>query len=536
MTENVNREKAIELVNITKHFKGVYANKNINISLYKGEILAILGENGSGKTTLMNMLAGIYQPEEGEIYVNGNLASISSPNDSFNYGIGMVHQHYKLVDIFTAEENILLGFRKESKSEVIARVNDIVNKYGFKINLKKKIHNMSISEKQTIEIVKVLVRNVNILILDEPTAVLTPQETDVLFDVLRKMRNDGKSIIIITHKLNEVMAISDRVAILRKGEYITSFETAKTNERELTDYMVGKKVDLKLERLKILASPPVLEIRQLNIMKDDGTVAIENLDFFLRGGQILGVAGIAGCGQKEMCEALVGLRPYKGYITHNGKSIVGYSPEQIRNLGIYMSFIPEDRLGIGLAPSLSITDNMMLKDYKDNKGIFVDREKARAKAENLIERYNVVTPSTETPVKNLSGGNVQKILVGREIGLNPNVLITAYPVRGLDINSSYMIYDILNQEKAKNTAILFIGEDLDVLMTFCDKIMVLCHGKNMGVVHTKNTTKEEIGLMMTGSKDLSIELGKTYGIASDSLLSEEEWNVLMGKEVIDNGK
>ncbi len=524
------KEKVIELVNITKRFKGLYANKGVNLVLYKGEILSILGENGSGKTTLMNMLSGIYQPDEGEIYVEGNLASIHSPKDSFDYGIGMVHQHFKLIDVFTVEENILLGFPNEKKDDVIGRVNDVISRYNFEIDLKAKVHNLSISEKQTVEIIKVLVRQAKVLILDEPTAVLTPQEISKLFNVLKNMREDGKSIIIITHKLNEVMEISDRVCILRKGEYITTINTNETNEKELTDYMVGKKVDLKLERLKIQASAPVLEIRHLNVIKDDGTTAIDNLNFFLRGGQILGVAGIAGCGQKEMCEALVGLRPYKGSVTHYGKSIVGYSAEQIKNLGIYMSFIPEDRLGIGLAPSLSITDNMLLKSYKENPGIFVDREKARAKAKDLIERYNVVTPSTETPVKNLSGGNVQKILVGREIGLNPNVLITAYPVRGLDINSSYMIYDILNEEKSKNTAILFIGEDLDVLMTFCDKIMVLCHGKNMGVVHTKDTTKEQIGLMMTGSLDLSKTSGKTYGIAKDSLLTDEEWQKLYSED------
>lgn len=530
MQNQVVREKAIELVNITKTFKGVVANKDINLTLYKGEILSILGENGSGKTTLMNMLAGIYQPESGEIYVNGEKASIHSPRDSFEYGIGMVHQHYKLVEVFTAEENILLGFKKEKKADVIARVKSIIDKYGFEIDLKKKIHNMSVSEKQNVEIVKVLVRDVSVLILDEPTAVLTPQEITKFFAVLKKMREDGKSIILITHKLNEVMEISDRVSILRKGEYITSIKTSETDEKELTDYMVGKKVDLKLERLRIKASAPVLEIRNLCVLKDDGTTAIDNLDFFLRGGQILGVAGIAGCGQKEMCEALVGLRKYKGSVTHNGKSIVGFTPEQIKDLGIYMSFIPEDRLGIGLAPSLSITDNMLLKSYKQSRGIFVDRDSARKRAQNLIDRYQVVTPSTETPVKNLSGGNVQKILVGREIGTNPNVLITAYPVRGLDINSSYMIYDILNEEKRKNTAILFIGEDLDVLMTFCDKIMVLCHGKNMGVVHTKDTTKEQIGMMMTGALDLSKTLGKTYGIASDSLLTDEEWSKLYSNE------
>ena len=518
------QEKAIELVNISKHFNDVIANNNVNLTLYKGEILSILGENGSGKTTLMNMLSGIYQPDTGEIYIDGKRATINSPKDAFQYGIGMVHQHFKLVDVFTAEENILLGMGNEKKEEVQRKMQEVIDKYGFEIDYKKKIYNMSVSERQTVEIIKVIVRNANILIFDEPTAVLTPQETEKLFNVLRKMREHNHSIIIITHKLNEVMEISDRVAILRKGEYITTIETSKTNQRELTDFMVGKKVDLKLERLKIEATKPVLEIRDLNVLKDDGTPATKNLNFYLRGGQILGVAGIAGCGQKEMCEALVGLRGYRGNVYHDGKSLVGFTPEQIKSEGIYMSFIPEDRLGIGLAPSLSITDNILLKSYDKKTGdkkkdfwrkIFVDREGARNKAKELIERYKVVTPSTETPVKNLSGGNVQKILVGREIDTDPNVIITAYPVRGLDINSAYMIYDILNEEKAKNTAIMFIGEDLDVLMTFCDKIMVLCHGEIMGIVHTKDTTKEEIGLMMTGALNLVKDI-HPFGIARDT--------------------
>ena len=521
------KKEAVRLVNISKHFKNKYANENIDLTLYEGEVLSILGENGSGKTTLMNILSGIYQAEEGDIYVNGNHVTINSPKDAIDYGIGMVYQHFMLVDVFSAYENIILGTKKKVDSKTIHEIEEIASRYGFEINLKKKIHDMSVSEKQTVEIIKVLYKNVNVLILDEPTAVLTPQEINKLFNVIRKMREDNKSIIIITHKLNEVMEISDRVSILRKGKHIATLITSETNEKELTEYMVGKKVDLNIERLRILASQPVLEIRNLNVLKDDGTVAIENLDFYLRGGQILGVAGIAGCGQKEMCEAIVGLRKFRGSITHFGKSIVGFSPEKIKEMGIIMSFIPEDRLGLGLAPNLSITDNMLLKTYNDKKGIFVDRKSARKSAKDLIERYNVVTPSTETPVKDLSGGNIQKILVGREIGSNPNVIITAYPVRGLDINSAYMIYDILNEEKAKNTAILFIGEDLDVLMTFCDKIMVLCHGKNMGIIHTKNTTKEQIGLMMTGSLDLTKEnKNEVYGIAPDSRLTEEEWKKL----------
>lgn len=514
----------LELRNISKHFKGIYANKNINISLYEGEILSILGENGSGKTTLMNVLSGIYTPDEGEIYINNKLANIHSPKDAFEYGIGMVHQHFKLVDTFTAIENIILGLKdKLSLKEALEKATNIADKYGFKIDLKKKIHDMSVSEKQTVEIIKVLYRNVDILILDEPTAVLTIQEIDRLFDIIRKMRDDNKSIIIITHKLNEVLSISDRVSILRKGEYIGTLITKETDERELTNYMVGNKVDLKLERLRKEATVPTLEIRGLNVLKDDGTPAINDLNFFLRGGQILGVAGIAGCGQKELCEAIVGLRHYKGNISHFGESIVGYTPEKIKEIGIRMSFIPEDRLGLGLAPNLSIVDNMLLKSYQKSKGIFVNRKDAKKEALGVIERYNVQTESVDTPVKNLSGGNIQKILLGREIGTDPNVIITAYPVRGLDINSSYMIYDILNEEKAKNTAILFVGEDLDVLLAFCDKIMVLCEGRNMGIIHTKNTTKEEIGLMMTGSKNL-MELypEKNYGFAPDSLIDNKE--------------
>ncbi len=517
------KEIKLQLKNVSKHFNNVYANKDINLELRKGEILAILGENGSGKTTLMNILSGIYTADEGEIYLDGKPVVINGPKDAFNLGIGMVHQHFKLVDIFTAFENIILGTNEKiSQKEAAKKITDIANRYGFKIDLKKKIHNMSVSEKQTVEIIKVLYRNVDILILDEPTAVLTPQEVENLFKVLRQMREDDKSIIIITHKLGEVLSVSDRVSILRKGEYITTLNTCETNERELANHMVGKSVDLKIERLRQEATKPTLEIRDLSILKDDGSVAIENLNFFLRGGQILGVAGIAGCGQKELCEALVGLREYSGNVYHFGKSIVGKTHEEIKDLGIRMSFIPEDRLGLGLAPNLSIVDNLMLKNYNNGKGIFVDRKTAKTQAEAIVEKYNVQTPSVNAPVKNLSGGNIQKILLGREIGTDPNVIITAYPVRGLDINSAYHVYDILNEEKKKNTSILFIGEDLDVLLTFCDKIMVLCEGKNMGIVHTKNTNKEEIGLMMTGAKNL-LELypEKNFGFADDSDLPKE---------------
>lgn len=515
---------ALELRNITKRFgTKVVANKNVSLTLYKNEILSLLGENGSGKTTLMNMISGIYFPDEGEILIDGEPVVITSPKDAYRYRIGMIHQHFKLVDTFTAAENIILGNNEPYNFKVVnSRVKEIASKYGFDIDPKKKIHEMSVSEKQTVEIIKVLYRGADILILDEPTAVLTPQEIEKLFAILRRMRDDGKAIIIITHKLNEVMAISDRVSVLRKGEYIGTVNTSETSEKALTEMMVGKKTDLKIERINIEKKKPLLEIRDLSVNSDVGARAINNVSFYIRGGEILGVAGIAGCGQKELCEAVAGLRPItSGAIMHDGESIIGMSTREIIRRGISMSFIPEDRLGMGLAPSFSMTDNMMLKTYCEGKTPFVDRKSARERAKKLIDKLGIVTPSTETPVRRLSGGNVQKILVGREIESSPNVIITAYPVRGLDINSSYQIYDILNEQKQKGVGILFVGEDLDVMLALCDKILVLCHGEVMGVVHASKTTKEEIGLMMTGSLNKS-EI-KEYGKAKDSNLSDEQW-------------
>jgi len=382
---------------------------------------------------------------------------------------------------------------------------------------------MSVSEKQTLEIVKVLYYGAKIIILDEPTAVLTVQEIRKLFDVLRKMKEEGHAIIIITHKLNEVKEISDRVAILRKGEYITTVETAETSEQALTEWMVGHKIDLNIDRPVVEKTRPLLEVRDLTIRSDEGAVAIDDVNFYIRGGEILGVAGIAGCGQKELCEAIAGLRPIeKGQMIHKGENIVGLPPKTILEKGISMSFIPEDRLGMGLAPSMSITDNMILKNYADTKSLFVDRKSGRAAAEEVIRDLEVVTPSTETPVRRLSGGNVQKVLLGREIKADPNVIITAYPVRGLDIGSSYTIYNILNEQKKNGVGVLFVGEDLDVMIALCDKIMVLCHGRIMGVVHAHKTTKEELGLMMTGALDLVNKYeDKPAGIARDTNITAE---------------
>lgn len=572
----------VEIRNLTKTFGEVVANNKVRLDLRQGEILALLGENGSGKTTLMNMLAGIYQPDSGEISIDGNKVVISSPEEAKRLGIGMVHQHFKLIDTLTAADNIWMGTEhepfyldeklafadacnpcdssdpKELRAQKFRRfktrlklrlyalkyklgaflsgqplkksrfdqIDKITKDFGFELDSRKLVRDMAVSEKQTCEIIKVLFYGANILILDEPTAVLTTQEIQKLFATMRRMKERGCSIIIITHKLNEVLEISDRVAIMRKGEYITTVDTKDANEQILTELMVGEKVELHIDRPKTDFDRPLLEIRNLTVKNDEGSVAIDDMSFYIRGGEMLGVAGISGCGQKELCEAIAGLRKIEsGEINHKGKSLIGLPPKKIIEMGISMSFIPEDRLGMGLAPSMSITDNMMLKTYSEGRfNPFVNRKKARERAKQLISALNIVTPSTETPVRRLSGGNVQKVLVGREIESSPNVIITAYPVRGLDINSSYAIYDILNEQKKNGVGILFVGEDLDVMLALCDKIMVICHGKLMGVAHAEKATKEQLGLMMTGALDLQVENAKTYGIAKDSNITEEAQN------------
>lgn len=601
---------AIQLKGITKTFGSVVANNNIDLELKKGEILALLGENGSGKTTLMNMLSGIYRPDKGQIFIDGKKVYIDSPEDSKRLGIGMIHQHYKLIEKFSVADNIWLGYHQpdekplpeksdkeeslesendaqiistdksdnnfENNSEVNSsesidkkeksnnfkncldktkrffkivgnkiynlskkvflsnsrykKIEDFAKEYGFDIDPKKRICDMAVSEKQTVEIVKVLFYGAKVLILDEPTAVLTEQEIQKLFAILRNMKEKGCSIIIITHKLNEVMSISDRVSILRKGEYIGTVETAKTNEAELTEMMVGKKVDLHIDRPITHFDEDMLVVDNIVVNNSNNIKAIDKVSFKVRRGEILGVAGISGSGQKELCEAIAGLEKIKsGSITFMGQTISGKSPLDIINLGITMSFIPEDRLGMGLAGTLNITDNMMLKTYRNNKfNPFVDRKKAGEMAKGVVEKLDVQTPDTDkTPVRRLSGGNVQKVLLGREIEMTPQVIVTAYPVRGLDINSSYLIYDILNKQKQDGVGILFVGEDLDVMLQLCDKIMVLCHGKVTGIVDASMATKERLGLMMTGMFASEAFKDKPEAVIEDGQLGEDD------KEVVD---
>ena len=560
---------AVSMRGITKRFGSVVANNSVDLDVYQGEILAVLGENGCGKTTLMNMLAGIYYPDEGQIFVDGREVVIRSPKDAYALKIGMVHQHFKLVDLFTASENVVLGLKEEGRynlKKVNEQVAEIAEKYGFHIEPQKRIYDMSVSEKQTVEIIKMLYRGADILILDEPTAVLTPQEIMRLFDVLRRMKADGKSIIIITHKLHEVLSVSDRVAILRKGERVGTVETAQTSESELTEMMVGKKVSLNIERNAPVNASPRLLVRSLTTKSEDGRSAVRDVSFTVNGGEIFGIAGIAGSGQKELLEAIAGLQPVESgeieFINpkkdrpvtfyhkslkrvveladknafHDGEgrpvsfkgmtraeirrrvnhgdvlfredevlSLRDKTPLQIRSLGIHLSFVPEDRLGMGLVGGMGITDNMMLRSYRKGHAGFVDRKKPRRQAEEIIRELEVITPGVNVPVRRLSGGNIQKVLLGREIAFTPKLLMAAYPVRGLDINSSYIIYNLLNRQKKNGVAVIFVGEDLDVLLELCDRIMVINSGAVTGIVDARTATKEEIGLLMTKTDDTAKE-------------------------------
>lgn len=502
-------EIALEMRGITKTFGTIVANKDVDLDVYKGEILALLGENGSGKTTLMNMISGIYHPDSGEIFTYGKKVQIRGPKDAYENKIGMVHQHFKLIDVFTATENVALGLdgEKFNLKETAVKVKAIADRYGFDFKPEQKVYDMSVSQKQALEIIKQLYRGCDILILDEPTAVLTPQETEKLFTVIRNMKADGKSIIIITHKLHEVMAVSDRVAILRKGEFIGAVNTSETNESALTEMMVGKKIELNIARPKRKNRKERIRVEHLTCKNSEGVIALDDVSFNAYGGEILGIAGISGCGQKELLEAIAGLQKCESgskitYFLPDEQeiSLVGKNPKDIRDMGISLSFVPEDRLGMGLIGSMGMTENMLLKKYSKGHSVFVNKKESRDLAMEIVEELDVKTPSISTPLRKLSGGNIQKVLVGREIAAAPSVLMTAYAVRGLDINTSYTIYEMLNQQKEKGVAVIFVGEDLDVLLALSDRILVLCGGKVSDMVDGRSVTKEEVGLLMTSLK------------------------------------
>ena len=482
MTEN-----AIELKGICKYFGIVAANEDVSLTVRKGEILSLLGENGSGKTTLMNMLSGIYYPDSGQIFVDGKEVTIRSPKDAYALGIGMIHQHFKLIDLFTAAENIILGMDGKSPvinmKEVLEDISKLTDRYGFQLDLNKKVYDMSVSEKQTVEIVKMLYRGANLLILDEPTAVLTPQETDHLFEVLRKMREDGKAI--------------------RKGRYIGTVDTKDATALSLTEMMVGEKVALNIDRPEPKHPKKCLEVKNLTCRNKYGVKALDSVSFTAMGGEILGIAGIAGSGQKELLETIAGLQDGEGSILFtdpdSGKEeeLIGMDPLKIQKMGVSLAFVPEDRLGMGLVGDMGMPGNMMVRSYRSGHSALLEQKKPRELSEQIKNDLGVITPSIHYPVRRLSGGNVQKILVGREIANTPKLLMTAYAVRGLDINTSYSIYHLLNEQKEQGVAVIYVGEDLDVLLELSDRILVLCGGKISGIVDARTTTKEEVGLLMT---------------------------------------
>ena len=453
------RIPAVAMRDITKRFGPVVANDKCWLDIYRGEILALLGENGSGKTTLMNMLSGIYFPDEGTIAIDGKEVVIRSPKDAFDLGIGMIHQHFKLVDVLTAAENIVLGLPgKLDLKAASKKIREICDAYGFEVDPDQKIYDMSVSQKQTVE---------------------------------------------ITHKMHEVEDLSDRVAVLRKGQFTGDMITKNTNAQEMTNMMVGRPVVLNIDRAEPKDPKPRIVVDGLTVIDQEGTVKLEDVSFTANSGEILGIAGISGCGQKELLEAIAGLQKVeKGsirYIENDGSSeeLIGKDPLSIQEMGVSLSFVPEDRLGMGLVANMDLADNMMLRSFRVGRSLFTDRKSPKTLAEHVVEALEVNTPGIFTPVRRLSGGNVQKVLVGREISNAPTVLLTAYAVRGLDINSSYTIYDLINQQKAAGVAVVYVGEDLDVLLELADRILVLCGGKVSGIVDGRKTNKNEVGALMT---------------------------------------
>ncbi len=499
------KKEILKTEGLCKSFGNVMANENIDFKLCRGEILAILGENGSGKTTLINMISGIYYPDKGNIYVNGERVCIRTPKDACRLGIGVVYQHFMLVNEMTAIENILIcpEVKDLGRTESIReKVKEICDKYGFSMKLDKKIYNMSVSEKQTVEIVKNLIKGVEILILDEPTAVLTPRETEGLFSALKAMKADGKAILIVTHKVQEILSVSDKVFIMNKGKYVDTLLTKETTEAELVNKMVGHSVALSLERSYVSNKEKIISVQHLFCRDKEKNLVIEDATFDVYSGEILGMAGIAGSGQRELCEALAGVNAVsKGKIVYfrenNEIHIENINPRKREREKINIGFVPEDRLGMGLAASANITENVMLRDYKYGRSPFLNKKYFTAVADKLVEKLQIDADGINTPVKNLSGGNIQKVLLGREIERNPKVLIVSYPARGLDINSSYMVYHLLNEEKKKGAAVIFVGEDLDILLEISDRIMVLSDHKISGILDARKAVKEDIGSLMT---------------------------------------
>lgn len=500
---------AVKMRGITKQFPGVLANDHIDLDVHSHEILALLGENGAGKTTLMNILAGLYNPDEGQIFIDDQKVSFQSPRDAIEMGIGMVHQHFMLVESLTVTENIILSLPRSGiqlqTNQVKNRIKKLSEQYHLAVDPDAAIWQLSVGEQQRVEIMRLLYRGADILILDEPTAVLTPDEARDLANILRKMVDEGKAVILITHKLNEVTAFSDRVTVLRSGKVVANLMTTNTTKKELAKEMVGREVLFRLEKTKCNPGDSVLVVDQVNALNDKGLPALKDVSFEICSGEILGVAGVAGNGQRELAEVISGLRnTTSGKITINRENITNSTPFKVINAGI--SHVPGDRIGVGLAPNLSVSDNLVMKAYRKPpivQGSIVKKKSMIQFVENLIQTFQIKTPHSETPTRLLSGGNQQRLILAREITASQGMLIAVYPSRGLDVGATETVRRTLLEQRDKGSAILLISEDLDEIRQLSDRIMIMYEGTIMDIVYPETTSLEVIGLMMAGQSQAS---------------------------------
>ncbi len=497
----------VEMKGIRKVFPGdVVANDKVDLTIEPGEIHALLGENGAGKSTLMNILTGLYKQDGGELFVNGEkIEGKYGPKEAIEMGIGMVHQNFRLVKPFTVSENMALGtkgkFLYDSK-DIEKKIEEISKKFQLQISPKAKIWQLSIGEQQRVEIIKMLYRGAEILIMDEPTAVLTPQEVKGLFDILRSMTKKGISIIFITHKMHEVLSYADRITVLRGGVALKTISAKDTNDRELADLMVGRQLDAKrMITDEVPLGDVVLRLDKVNARNDKGLLALDDVSFEIKGGEILGIAGVAGNGQKELSEVITGLRKVtKGNIFFKNEDITKECVQDIIDRNV--AFIPEDRHGMGLANNLPATDNAILKSYRNKKfGSFLLQKKAINEAtQKMVDDFDIKIPNIHCNVKLMSGGNLQKLILARETFENPELIIAVYPVRGLDVGAIDYVHQRLAEERKKGKAVLLISEDLEEIYKMTDRVAVLYEGKIMGIVNTDTTDINDLGLMMSGAK------------------------------------
>lgn len=507
----MDRQATVQMSGIRKEFPATLANDAVNFNAYAGEIHALLGENGAGKSTLMNILTGVLRPDQGEIRINGKLAVMKSPKDALNLGIGMIYQHFKLVKPFTVAENIVLGMEKVKilkKQELEEQVRNMSREYKIDINPVSYIWQLSIGEQQRVEILKVLYRKANILILDEPTAVLTPDEVNELFETLRSMAAKGCTIIFITHKMREVMEFADRITVLRDGRLVRELKKEETNEQELAELMVGRDISMGRRNTENTTQErQILKVQDLTVLNDKKLKAVDNLSFQLYAGEILGVAGVSGNGQKELMEALAGLRPMvSGQIIAQDQDVSKASPRERINAGI--AFIPEDRYGFALIKSMTVTENASLKCYRDphfcRRGV-LNYKKLEKQAQKFIQDFDIKVGSPRSLVQSMSGGNAQKLILARETAKEPSIILASYPVRGLDIKATESIHKILVEEKNRGAGVLLVSEDLDEIFQLSDRVAVIYEGKFMGILPVGQVTLEKIGMAMAGAAQLGGE-------------------------------